>query len=93
MWSVKLYGQILWPIADIAYEPQAIPEWTDWQTCHGQTEVGNGIQGLFSISGWLHEFASKYSMTVQSNSPVFSHYNLYSISLFWWAWATHPVIL
>lgn len=40
-------------------EPQALPQWPDRETRNGEAEVGNGVQGLPGVSGWLHEHAGE----------------------------------
>ena len=42
---------------DAAYEPEAVPKWTDRETCDGEVKVGDGIQGLPGLGRWLHEYA------------------------------------
>lgn len=31
-------------VTDSTSESQAFPEQLDWKACHGETEVGNGVQ-------------------------------------------------
>lgn len=52
-WIMQL---IFLSFADFTIKSKTISEWTHWKTCHGKTQMGNGIQRLFGISGWLHEF-------------------------------------
>lgn len=40
-------------------EPKALPQRPDRQTRDGEAEVGNGVQGLPGVSGWLHEHAGE----------------------------------
>lgn len=40
-------------------EPEALPQRPDRQTSNGEAEVGNGIQGLLGVGGWLHEHAGE----------------------------------
>lgn len=40
-------------------EPKALPQWPDRQTRDGEAEVGNGVQGLPGVGGWLHEHAGE----------------------------------
>lgn len=41
-------------------EPKAVPERPHRQTSDGETEVGNGVQGLPGVCGRLHEHAGKF---------------------------------
>lgn len=40
-------------------EPEAFPQRPDRQARDGEAEVGNGVQGLPGVSGWLHEHAGE----------------------------------
>lgn len=40
-------------------EPEALPQRPDRQTSDGEAEVGNGVQGLLGVGGWLHEHAGE----------------------------------
>lgn len=40
-------------------EPEALPQRPDRQTSDGEAEVGNGVQGLPGVGGWLHEHAGE----------------------------------
>lgn len=56
-------------------EPEALPQRPDRQTSNGEAEVGNGIQGLLGVGGWLHEHAGEkdsQSLYCGSSCSLFS---------------------
>lgn len=56
-------------------EPEALPQRPDRQASNGEAEVGNGIQGLFGVGGWLHEHAGEkdsQSLYYGSSCSLFS---------------------
>lgn len=42
-------------LADSSYESQAIFEWLDWKTSHGEAQVGHGVQRIFGVCRWIYE--------------------------------------
>lgn len=44
---------------DNANKPQAISEWSDWETSHGEIKMGPRIQRLPRLGRWIHESAAR----------------------------------
>ena len=40
-----------------ATESKAISKWLDWEASNGEAKMGNGVQRLPGLCGWLHELA------------------------------------
>jgi len=47
-----------------AIKSKAIFEWFDWKASNGEAKMGNGIQGLPSLCGWIYELAGILTLSL-----------------------------